>query len=91
MLCWNSGKSDMEGGGDLILDEVTASVAAQLNDQAQLGVQISARDEVPETGPANRGVWWQIRGISAVFADLKRSTDLSTSEEPRPTPISSGQ
>ena len=67
----------------MILDELAASVAAQLDDQAKLGVQISANDQVPETGPANRGVWWRIGNVTAVFADLKRSTDLSTSEEPR--------
>ena len=68
---------------DLILDEVTASVSAQLDDQASLGVQISSHEQVPETGPANRGVWWRIGNVTAVFADLRRSTDLSTSEEPR--------
>ena len=67
----------------MILDEVTASVAAQLDDQARLGVQISTHDQVPEIGPTNRGVWWQIKDVTAVFADLKRSTDLSTSEEPK--------
>lgn len=70
-------------GKDLILDDTTTSVAAQLGDQAKPGVQISAHEEVPETGPTNRGVWWRIGNVTAVFADLRRSTDLSSSEEPR--------
>ena len=32
-------------------------------------------------------MWWQIRGVTAVFADLKRSTDLSTFGDPRDAAI----
>ena len=67
----------------MILNDVVADVAAQLGDQSRLGVQVSSRDDVPETGPSNRGVWWQIKDVTAVFADLKRSTDLSTFGDPR--------
>ena len=63
----------------MILDEVTASVAAQLNDQAKLGVQIVDQEGVPESGPTNRGLWWRIPNVTAVFADLKGSTALSAS------------
>lgn len=38
---------------------------------------------VPETGPANGGRWFQIRNVTAVFADLKRSTALNTNEGTR--------
>lgn len=70
-------------GEVLILNDVSADVAAQLEDQSRLGVQVSSRDDVPETGPSNRGVWWQIKDVTAIFADLKRSTDLSTFGDPR--------
>ena len=63
----------------MILNDVTASVTAQLNDQAELGVQVVGKNEVPETGPANGGVWWRIPNVTAVFADLKGSTDLNVS------------
>ena len=67
----------------MILNDVVADVAAQLEDQSRLGVQVNSQDDVPETGPSNRGVWWQIKDVTAVFADLKRSTDLSTFGDPR--------
>ena len=59
------------------LDEVAASVATQLDDQAKLGVQIEEQKQIPEVGPANSGVCWRIPKATAVFADLKRSTMLS--------------
>ncbi len=62
-----------------MLDDVAAAVASQLNDQAQLGVQVTDIGNVPETGPANRGVWGRIQDVSAVFADLKGSTRLNVS------------
>ena len=52
-------------------------MSSQLDAQAKLGVKIARQAEVPETGPANRGVWFQIRNVTAVFADLKRSTELN--------------
>ena len=63
------------------LDEVTADVAAQLDQQAKLGVQIHRVETVPETGPANRGVWHLVRNVTAVFADLKDSTGLNVIED----------
>ena len=71
----------------MILDEVTTSVVAQLNDQARLGVQVENHDDVPETGPANRGLWWRIPNVTAVFADLKSSTALSSSVPPEAAAI----
>ena len=71
----------------MILDEVTASVAAQLDDQAKLGVQVVNQKEVPEKGPANRGLWWRIPNVTAVFADLKSSTALSSSVSPEAAAI----
>lgn len=53
-------------------------MASQLDDQSDLGVQITRRNEVPDEGPTNKGVWYQIPNVTAVFADLKRSTELST-------------
>ena len=66
----------------LLLDAVNSEVSSQLNTQASLGVQITRQNEVPETGPTNRGVWLQIPQVSAVFADLKGSTELSAEESP---------
>ena len=64
-------------GVTLLLDKITADVSSQLDAQARLGVKITRQKEVPRTGPANRGVWFQIRNVTAVFADLKRSTELN--------------
>ena len=61
------------------LDEVVADVAAQLDEQARLGVSIVDEKEVPEVGPANGGIWARVPKATAVFADLKRSTLLSLS------------
>ena len=71
----------------MTLDEVTTSVVAQLNDQARLGVQVVNQDDVPEAGPANRGLWWRIPNVTAVFADLKGSTALSSSVPPEAAAI----
>ena len=49
-----------------------------MDDQARLGVQITQLNEAPATGPTNKGLWNQIADVTAVFADLKRSTELST-------------
>ena len=67
----------------MILNEVNAEVSSQLDTQAGLGVQITRQNEVPETGPANRGVWLQIPQVTAVFADLKGSTKLNAAESPQ--------
>ena len=66
----------------MTLDEVTASVVAQLNDQARLGVRVVDQDGVPETGPASRGLWLRVPNVTAVFADLRGSTALSASVSP---------
>lgn len=68
--------------GTLLLDDVEADVSSQLDEQIRLGVHITRRNDVPETGPANRGVWFQVRGVTTVFADLKRSTELSAENSP---------
>ena len=67
----------------MILDDVTADVSSQLDTQSELGVQITRQNEVPETGPTNRGVWLQIPAVTAVFADLKGSTQLSAASRPK--------
>lgn len=58
-------------------------VSSQLDDQADLGVQVTRKSEVPEAGPSNRGVWFQIPQATAVFADLKGSTKLNAAVSPR--------
>ena len=59
------------------LTEINTSVASQLDDQAKLRVQIIQQDQVPGEGPVDRGLWWRIDDVTAVFADLKRSTSIS--------------
>ncbi len=66
----------------MILDEVESDLSSQLNDQSRLGIQITRRNDVPDTGPSNKGVWYQIPQVTAVFADLKRSTELSAENRP---------
>lgn len=62
----------------MILDEVNADVSEQLEQQSELGVQITRQNDVPEEGPTNRGVWIEVPAVTAVFADLKDSTGLNT-------------
>ena len=62
------------------LDEVKAEVANQLKQQSEQGVKIVTVKDVPEIGPAHRGVWFQIPNVTAVFADLNRSTKLSAAQ-----------
>ena len=64
----------------MLLDEVEADIASQLDDQSELGVQITVKNDVPEIGPTNKGVWYQIPGVTAVFGDLERSTELSSDD-----------
>ena len=64
----------------MILDEITAAVSSQLDQQRALGVQITTVNDVPETGPASRGLWLQIPQVTAVFADLKGSTALNATD-----------
>ena len=59
------------------LNEINASVASQLEGQAKLGVRIEKQDQVPVAGPVDAGLWWRIDNVTAVFADLKRSTSIS--------------
>ena len=66
----------------MILDDVKAAVSSQLEDQSELGVQITSRNDVPERGPVSRGVWFQIPQVTAVFADLKGSTALNATDGP---------
>ena len=63
--------------GNLILDEISAAVKSQLDQQAASGVRIVQQDDVPDTGPVRGGVWLQIPEATAVFVDLKGSTGLN--------------
>ena len=66
----------------MILQDVRADLTAQLDDQTKLSVQITHKKEVPEQGPANKGLWFQIPNVTAVFIDLKGSTKLSAESSP---------
>ena len=61
-----------------MLDTISANVASQLTQQAELGVEIGPQGGVPDRGPVRRGVWVQIPEGTAVFADLKGSAALNT-------------
>ncbi len=67
----------------MILDDVRADVSSQLDAQSELGVQITSHNDIPEKGPVNRGLWFQIPQATAVFADLKSSTKLNATDGPR--------
>ena len=67
----------------MLLNDVMGDVANQLSQQSNLGVQITRINEVPESGPANKGVWNQIRNVTAIFADLKDSTALNADNSPK--------
>ena len=71
------------GGRTVRLDDVETDVSAQLDEQSRLGVQVTQKDDVPDSGPTNGGIWYQIREVSAVFADLKQSTKLSAENRPK--------
>ena len=67
----------------MLLDDVLADLTSHLDAQAELGVQITVLNEVPEEGPVNKGLWFQISNVTAVFIDLKRSTELSADSSPK--------
>ena len=67
----------------MILDDVVASVASQLDQQTGLAVEIETADGVPDHGPVSGGVWLQIPEVTAVFADIKGSTALNNRLGPR--------
>ena len=54
-----------------------------MDEQDNLGINVEQRADVPDTGPTNSGVWYQIPQVTTVFADLKRSTALSAESSPR--------
>lgn len=62
----------------MLLDQTLADLTQQLDQQDALGIQVVARSDVPEQGPANRGEWHSISDVTAVFADLKASTHLNS-------------
>ena len=66
----------------MLLDDVQTEVKNQLDEQSNLGVDVTRVGGVPEKGPVNRGVWYQVLNVTAVFADLKGSTGLNAEEEP---------
>ena len=62
---------------------MVSEVSSQLDDQSRLGVQITRINEVPDSGPTNKGVWYQIPKVTAIFADIKGSTELNAVARPR--------
>ena len=65
------------------LDDVNTDVLSQMGQQSRLGVQITGRDQVPETGPTTRGLWFRVPQVTAVFADLRNSTGLNVANSPK--------
>ena len=65
------------------LDALTNEVANQLAQQAKHGVKVTRQSNAPDKGPTNRGVWFQISQVTAVFADLKKSTALNVTDSPQ--------
>ena len=65
------------------LDDVTTDVLSQMRQQSRLGVKITGRNEVPEVGPANSGLWFRVPRVTAVFADLRNSTGLNVTNSPK--------
>lgn len=63
-----------------MLDEVYSDVRNQLDQQRELGIQITRLNDVPEEGPTNKGVWNEILNVSVVFIDMKSSTALNSFE-----------
>ena len=63
-----------------MLDTIYSDVSKQVDDQRALEVQITRRNDVPEIGPTNKGVWFDIPKVSAVFVDMKNSTALNSHE-----------
>ena len=63
--------------GNLILNEISAAVKSQLDQQAASDVRMVQQDDVPDTGPVRGGVWVQIPEATAVFGDPKVSTGLN--------------
>ena len=67
----------------MILEDVVAAVASQLDQQTELGVEIETAEGVPDHGPVSGGVWLQIPEVTAVFADIQGSTALNNRLGPR--------
>lgn len=75
-------KDCLHGRMSLKLDDVKEEVSSQLAEQSSLGIQITRTNDVPERGPANKGVWHQILNVTSVFADIKNSTALIAENKP---------
>ena len=63
-----------------MLDSIYSEVSKQVDEQKKLGVQITRVNDVPDQGPTNKGLWNEIPNVSAVFVDVKNSTDLNSSD-----------
>lgn len=69
----------------MLLDEVLADLTSQLDAQARWGVKIKQQTEVPPEGPVDKGLWFYMQNVTAVFVDLKGSTELSAYRSPKPS------
>ena len=63
-------------GVPLILDTIASDVSSQLADQSRLGVSITQESDIPEVGPAHRGLWQRIPNVTAVFQSTQECTVL---------------
>ena len=63
-----------------MLDSIYDDVSDQIENQRSLGVQISRVNDLPEQGPTNKGMWYEIPNVSTVFVDVKNSTALNSSD-----------
>ncbi len=69
----------------MLLDKVLADLTSQLDAQARWGVKIKQQTEVPPEGPVDKGLWFYMQNVTAVFVDLKGSTELSAYRSPKPS------
>ena len=66
----------------MLLTDTAAVVKGLIESEKEIGVRIQDVNDVPEEGPTNKGVWFRIEGVTAVFADMKRSTQLNHHKAP---------
>lgn len=67
----------------MLLDDVRQAVKDTIAREDELGVQITRQNDVPDTGPTNKGLWIRVDDVTAVFVDMKRSTSLSIQAQER--------
>jgi class 3 adenylate cyclase len=61
----------------LLLNDVDSEVTQIIETENANGITIQVRNEVQESGPSNLGHWYKTAEVTAVFADMKKSTALN--------------